>query len=563
MNSQSRESVLRHLLGGAGMGRQSTVRLEKILHRNVIPNSPDEQLIENLRRRRVIDHIELQHLDGTSKVYDNQRLSAAKICTELISPETLFVLLIGKCQSGKTGTMVAFIKQYLLNPDNFTPVNHIFVITGLSSTDWKRQTRYRIPDGIVVLHRNELNDDFAEKLSKMRNVLLIFDEVHIACSKKQTLSKLFQKAGIQDVQTLLERDFKCVEFCATPDGVLYNLSHPSWRNHTKILTSEPGVGYIGIYELYQQNRVLQSENLCGDDEETFQRIKDLKKIIIKYNSCRYHLFRVPGGDKSIQSNLLHIFGSTDYSYLTYDQQSDITDLNEVLSKQPYKHTFIFIKEKLRCAVTLVKTFLGILYERFSINPNDSVNVQGFAGRVAGYDINSDAIIFTNIESILHYEELYNTDFKDITIPWRSNSTRYIKSSKKTVGKQTFNHIALLSKEFVDNRKERYIEVTNFADLRKDFSRHFNNLPTNVRGPQKRKIITSDLSPYKGFYTAKIKGTHKAWSVDEIKTSTTWRGAANNIYWLYPCYINIHDSTTLRWILISKDLKPELSQEFVN
>ena len=82
MNSQSRESVLRHLLGGAGMGRQSTVRLEKILHRNVIPNSPDEQLIENLRRRRVIDHIELQHLDGTSKVYDNQRLSAAKICTE-------------------------------------------------------------------------------------------------------------------------------------------------------------------------------------------------------------------------------------------------------------------------------------------------------------------------------------------------------------------------------------------------------------------------------------------------------------------------------------------------
>ena len=28
-------------------------------------------------------------------------------------------------------------------------------------------------------------------------------------------------------------------------------------------------------------------------------------------------------------------------------QSDITDLNEVLSKQPYKHTFIFIKEKVQ------------------------------------------------------------------------------------------------------------------------------------------------------------------------------------------------------------------------
>ena len=52
---------------------------------------------------------------------------------------TLFVLLVALTQSGKTGTMSALIRQYLLEPNNFTPVKHIIIVTGLSDTDWRNQ----------------------------------------------------------------------------------------------------------------------------------------------------------------------------------------------------------------------------------------------------------------------------------------------------------------------------------------------------------------------------------------------------------------------------------------
>ena len=548
--------------------------------RIVTPTPLEKQEIERLRRRRVLDDIALKVLDGSSVIHDNQRLSAARICAELVSLQTLFVLLVAQTQSGKTGTMVALIKQYLLHQDNYTPVKNIIVITGLSSIDWWRQTRERIPDGIRVLHRNKLNDDFAEELSQMRNVLIIFDEVHIACKKTQTLTKLFHKAGFHSVESLLERDIKCVEFCATPDGVLYNLSNKSWGKHTKIIKSDPGVGYTSIFDLYDQGRVYQSEDLCGFDveypknnntfptisldrikKETIEHIEQLKQQINNFNSCKYHLFRIPGGDLQINSNLRHIFGSDNYSYLTYDQQSDISDLNEVLSKEPKRHTFILIKEKLRCAVTLTKTYLGILYERFALNPSDSVNIQGFAGRITGYDTNSDSIIYTNISSILQYRQQWETDFKDNTISWISNTTYFNKRHNITIGKQTFNHATLFMQNISDSRKERYMVFNNFSELRNDFRNHFNNLPENVRGPQKRKVITSDLSTHKGFYDAKIKGTRKVWSENEIIIPSTWRGAANNVYWMYPCYTDVNNIDTLKWYLISKELKPELSEIF--
>ena len=582
---QQLEYILVEMTSHEGFEHTPLTNLLIKLHsrRNVIPTSLEQQQIEFIRRRRVLDDIELKILDGTSKIYDNQRISAAKINAELMHPTTLFVLLVALTQSGKTGTMSALIKQYLLDPNNFTPVNHIIVLTGLSDKDWRLQTENRTADGIRVLHRNDLNDKFAEELSQMRNVLLIFDEIHIACKDTQTLSKLFAKAGLHNLDTLLERDIKCVEFCATPDGALYNLSNKFWKNHTKIIKGEPGLGYTSIFDLLDEGRVLESKDLRGFDDdylttynkrwypnhsaentkkETLQHIQEIKTKINSFDSYRYHLFRIHGGDTQVNVNLSYIFGTDDYNYLEYNQRGDITDLNEVLSTPPEKHTFILIKEKLRCAVTLVKRHLGILYERYSLNPSDSVNNQGFPGRNTGYDVNKDSIVYTNVSSILRYRELWNSDFLDTSIPWVSSST--YRKNRKTCGKETFNHPKLFVANYIDDRKERYIVFTNFSDIVKDFHSYFipNTLPSNVRGPNKRKLITSDLSLHKGFYDAAIKKNTKVWSENEMKPST-WVGVTNNNYRLYPCYTDINDINTLKWYLISKNLKPEISQEFVN
>ena len=84
-----------------------------------------------------------------------------------------------------------------------------------------------------------------------------------------------------------------------------------------------------------------------------------------------------------------------------------------LAKIPEKHTFLFIKEKARCAVTFVrKDLIGILYERLPKSPKSDVIVQGLAGRACGYDVDDGIIVFTDVDSIKCYVKMLNSGFKD-------------------------------------------------------------------------------------------------------------------------------------------------------
>ena len=53
--------------------------------RIVTPTPLELQEIERLKRRRVLDDVELNVLNKSSVIFDNQRLAAARICAELVS----------------------------------------------------------------------------------------------------------------------------------------------------------------------------------------------------------------------------------------------------------------------------------------------------------------------------------------------------------------------------------------------------------------------------------------------------------------------------------------------
>jgi len=104
----------------------------------------------------------------------------------------------------------------------------------------------------------------------------------------------------------------------------------------------------------------------------------------------------------------------------FEKENDITcengnyDINEIFLKhQPQFHIILFIKEKLRCAKTINKKYLGLCYDR--ISTMDSVIIQGLVGRMNGYDTNEDSICYTNIDTILRYEELWNSRWTKMDI----------------------------------------------------------------------------------------------------------------------------------------------------
>ena len=249
-----------------------------------------------------------------------------------------------------------------------------------------------------------------------------------------------------------------MEFTATPDGLLYDLD--KWKKQSYRHQIEPGVGYKGLIDLIAEGRVKQFKKVYGkeeDKEEVIENINELKEDIDSFMNPMYHIIRTNTGDnQSLTINWFkEVFGKR-YNYTTYDQSND-SDINTILNKKPKTHTFIFVKELLRCAITLKKTYLGVLYERCVKNINDSVIIQGLGGRMTGYDDNGVTICYTNIDTIMRYEELWGCGFDNKEIVWKSATTS--RKNGQLVGKNTFNstkHVDGLESETYD--REPHIET---------------------------------------------------------------------------------------------------------
>ena len=551
-----------------------TTVIEHPRSRNIIPLSDYDRENDNDERIKFAAHIRQLDRNGTSVIYPNQQIAAMKIYEKFCDASKVFVILIALTQSGKTGTILAFIKQCISSPNIHTPINNIYVITALSSTEWKIQTKIRLPFNIKVFHRDDLKDEFVEELKNKRDVIIIMDEVNVASQMGQTIQKQFKKIGWDSLETLLDKDIKILELSATPDGCLFSLADSNWGNHVSMLTSDPGEGYTSIFNLLDMGRVKQYHDLSGYNRltgevrpETIEHIRCLKREIDSYLTPRYHIIRTSKGSL-VRDNLYTVFPCHEYNFKFYDQESGKLDINTILSVAPRKHTFVLIKEKLRCAFTLIKEHLGILYERCPQRANDSVIIQGLAGRITGYDTNNDSVVYTNIDTILRYRAIWNNNFDSSTlaIRWKSLTTHFSRYLNMTVGTRTFNSASLymdVSQETTSENKIRYMVFhgeDGQAQMQNNFKDNFNHI-TFKQKPHKR--IKETQGEYEGKYVASIKRKRKAWTEAEILNKKTWLGAANNGYWMYCCYTDLNDNNTLKWYLISRNLKPEISQEFVN
>ena len=495
------------------------------------------------RQKIIIDNQILNNIDDEkSVIYDNQVIIASEIITALYKREIFNIMVIAKTQSGKTGAMVAFIEKYVLDKHmDLIPTDNIYIITGLSSKEWVLQTRDRMPECLNkrVIHRNDLNKKkFITEIKNKKNVLIIMDEIQIAAKGRQSLNKVFMKIGFNHLQYFLKNDIKIVEFSATPDGTLYDLQ--KWNDkHKKILLMNPGDGYVSAHDLYEQGRVIQYKDLCGyksngkkNINNVIKNITEIKNTIDeKYDTPMIHIIRTPSASKQdiVIDNFKKVFNNDDIIIKKYDQSSN-KKINDILKKKPKKHTFIFIKEKLRCAITLCKTYLGILYERYTTSISDSIIIQGLLGRCTGYDDTGKTIIFTNTESIEKYEKLWKSKFTDKEIKWNSSTTRKDKIKINTYKNPEYN-FGVESKKYKEDKKRKEPIVKEFKTYEeaKEYIIHV----FGGRGPNKR-IPNKDT----GIYNTTIsRDRNRPFLYSEVYKWRTWNLDKDHKYTFHPCYKN--------------------------
>jgi hypothetical protein len=321
------------------------------------------------------------------------------------------VLALALTQSGKTGAMLATIHSFMTTPSLAINLHNVFIITGHSSNEWVQQTRERFPVSMHhnIIHRNSLKH-FIHSLKSISNALIFIDETQIAALKGQTIELAFKEAGISEID-LYMRDIKMVLVTATPNSCVKRFI-PA-RVGYKLAVMQPGSGYTSIFDLVDQHRVFQFKDLCGFDRKSgginpavLDNIRDIIPLLTP--SPKYHIIRTHHSflqDITIR-NFISVFGDS------VDYISNPTDFS-FLSSPPLKHSFIFIKERLRCSTTIHKEFLGVLYERFSKRGSHSAIIQGLAGRITGYyDSSFSPVVFSNLYSIDLYKISWLSIFKN-------------------------------------------------------------------------------------------------------------------------------------------------------
>jgi len=503
----------------------------------------------------VLTQIRNLELTGVSKIFPNQELIAAQVIAGFKDNRVINIMVVAQTQSGKTGSMEATIKKFMEDSGEPIPIENIYIITGLSSVEWKAQTIERLPDSVQsrVFHRGDLPKTFVDEIRNKQNVLIIMDEIQVAAKKGQTIRKSFEAAGLLDKQTLYRNDVKILEYTATPDGTIYDLM--KWGNASKKIMAEAGENYVSSYDLYERGNVRQYKDLCGYDRHTHtihpsiqNNVNELKQCIDSFETPRYHIIRTQNGSlhNITIDNIKSVLTPENYEYIKYDRTSEMNDINNTLIKKPKKHTIIFVKEMLRCAKTLIKTYLGVVYERHTMNPDDATIIQGLVGRTTGYDTNPYVICFTNIDSIIKYDTLWKSNFEDKTVQWKSKTTKFVRGNIQ--GCKTFNDtvgmVGFETDEPVVEIQTREPVITKRA-TQDEIKKYYNeNLKPrlNGRGPNRKSPDSN------GLFKATIRSNTRVYSWEEVRSERK-QGLTDNNYRLYPCYENPSDSTTLEFWLI--------------
>lgn len=290
-------------------------------------------------------------------IHDTQKVKADEVIRAFDTAS--LVTFIAPPQWGKTGVAIQVI--LLKNPSS------LFVITGMSDTDWVKQTKDRLPENLRdrVYHRNRLGK-MIETLSTARDALVVIDECHYGSRAEQTMNRCFKRAGIWDIAFLIERNIKILCISATPVNVL--MDGLAWGERHAIVIGHVTEAYTGFHTLLAENRI-RPIDIAEDFFDTM-----IDGIDIRWKTPRWHIIRA---SKKVRPHL----EKRGMFILHHTSASRIGNIDDLLSAAPPVHTFILIKQFWRAAKTLNDKYIGIC---FDMSRDCTNTAQGLGGRLLGF-----------------------------------------------------------------------------------------------------------------------------------------------------------------------------------
>jgi hypothetical protein len=331
-------------------------------------------------------------------VYDNQKEAAFEIFTQFYNG-IMAVTLLALPQVGKTGVMlqIAFLMTTTLVEDMRVNPENVYIISGMNDIDWQKQTKASFPSALNehVYTRSEFNK--INTLNSLENSIIIIDECHIAAEERQQLSKKLDQAGLNNPESLRDKNVRIIQVSATPAHTLFNVIR-IWGEDHAIVRLIPSPRYIGFEQLLEHDRITDTSDMTP-----LQLMNEIQAHIrIVYKKPKYHIFRLGRGDSAVFYDMV---STNSWNVKVHNSQSrEDTDL--LFETAPLTHTFVVIKGFWRAGKRLNDQNIGIMYEGPSNIPDANVVAQSLAGRACGNDKQTPGgdspMIYCHRKSIVDY-----------------------------------------------------------------------------------------------------------------------------------------------------------------
>jgi len=537
-------------------GRKKVIikRDKKIIKTGKTEEEKKLERIEEIKKRQqrenilksVKDREEYLELEGKKFIYENQQEAANK-CIEAYKNGAVAVCLIAQPGTGKTGTAQAVMIHMAtnLNDEEIIYSENIINCTGMSDNDWERQFKDNMLPAFRdnIFHRQNLIKQ-KDKLTSLKDGLLIPDECHIASGSKMTIAKTLKEAGILDLNVLEIRNIKMLDISATPDAVLYD--YKKWGQKCAIIKIQPGPLYKGFETMLNENRIIDAPNL--ENIEDYYELLEFLDERYKNTTKKYFPFRMLD---PVKINILeNVANDLDWDYLNHNSDERIDEIDNLMKNPPIKHTIIFIKGFWRASKRILMKHVGATYEPIPKQRDVSVTAQALTARFCDnyeysgdqLDINLRPLHYCDKGAIEQYVEWFNNDCDFSISKYKSQRISSNGEGKVNAKPTKVNSKIVSGIDVHDEIKNLIIKKFKTQEQAKEY--YNTELKEKMKGigPKIRRPNEN------GFYEATIKKITKVWSVNELEDKP-YMGTNNNNYRFYPCYEDITDNSTLQWWFI--------------
>ena len=175
----------------------------------------------------------------------------------------------------------------------------MLLMTGFNNKQWKKDIRKNLPDFMEdnIFHLGTLKK-VEKRLKKLRNGLIIIDEMDVGNKQGSVLHTLLKKSGLWEINQIKERNVRFVFISAS--GYNEFKEFDMWtEKHYKKIKMEIPESYTGIKEFRRKG--LYRENFPVNDRKSFLRwvYEDIQLEYSDEDDYRIHEIRINPKKKTL------------------------------------------------------------------------------------------------------------------------------------------------------------------------------------------------------------------------------------------------------------------------